>query len=308
MCIRDRSYIVLTLINFGGFFFGVYQFYIQHNPILVMMWALTVGFFAVQIGGLIHDAAHRSIFKSVRNNDLYGYFASFINAFPYSVWKVKHNIHHAHVNESEEDPDLQIPFSFTDDRFKGKKGMIGFIRRYQKWLFYPLGSLVSYSIRIKAFGYYLQNLNRQIFFEMILVLTGLFFWYIFPFMIMPLWKALIFLTIVNQSGGFYLLNVFAPNHKGMPQFDKDVKFSFLEHQIVASRNIYGHWLTDYVYLGLNYQIEHHLFPDCPRNSLKRVSPYVQKLCKKYNLPYLQMTPLESNSFILSELDAVAKST
>ena len=119
--------------------------------------------------------------------------------------------------------------------------------------------------------------------------------------VFPVWKALLFLVLTNNLGSLYLTNIFAPNHKGMPQLGRGVRFSFLEQQIVTARNIYGHWLTDFVYLGLNYQIEHHLFPDCPRNKLRFVTPYVVSLCRKYRLPYTQFTILESNSQILKEL-------
>lgn len=103
-----------------------------------------------------------------------------------------------------------------------------------------------------------------------------------------------------------MYNIFAPNHKGMPQLPKDIKISFMEHQIMTTRNIYGHWLTDFVYLGLNYQIEHHLFPNCPRNKLKLITPYVEDICRKMNLEFTRVSVLESNKIILSELNRIAK--
>lgn len=137
---------------------------------------------------------------------------------------------------------------------------------------------------------------------------GMFLWYILPFFIFPFWKAFLFFILTNEVAGFYMLNIFAPNHKGMPQMEKEVKISFLEHQIMTARNIYGHWLTDYLYLGLNYQIEHHLFPNCPRNKLNNITPYVRAICRKYKLSYAQMGIIESNRFILSELKKTSQLT
>lgn len=54
-------------------------------------------------------------------------------------------------------------------------------------------------------------------------------------------------------------------------------------------------------MGLNFQIEHHLFPNCPRNKLNLIAPYIQEICKKHRLDYLQMGPVESGKFILLEL-------
>lgn len=305
---RDYNYYtVLTIFTFFCFFLCLYLFYLQSSMLAVLISGVFLAFFIVQIGGLIHDAGHRAIFNKPKINDMFGYMCSFIIAFPYAVWKVKHNKHHAHTNESEEDPDLQIPLAFVEDRYKNHGGIVRLVRRYQKWLYYPMGSLVSFSLRLKAFIHYVKN-YKTMGFDMTLSIIGLLFWYIAPFFVFPLWKALIFLIVVNEVAGFYLLNIFAPNHKGMPQIGEDVKFSFLEQQIITSRNIYGHTLTDYVYLGLNYQIEHHLFPNCPRNKIHLIAPFVKKICKSYHLPYTQMTPLESNRFILAELDAIAKTT
>jgi fatty acid desaturase len=106
--------------------------------------------------------------------------------------------------------------------------------------------------------------------------------------------------------GFYLSNVFAPNHKGMPQIADGTAISFLELQITTSRNITPGWLVDLVYFGLNYQIEHHLFPTCPRSKLKQITPYVLEVCARTHLAYTQVGVVESNRIILRELNAIAR--
>jgi len=103
-----------------------------------------------------------------------------------------------------------------------------------------------------------------------------------------------------------LFNVFAPNHKGMPELGNDVSLSFFEQQIVTSRNIRSNSLIDYVYLGLNFQIEHHLFPTAPRNNLKKIVPHVEKLCKKYGIDHTETGPLESAKILFNEMREVSK--
>src|SRR5207253_9461069 len=98
--------------------------------------------------------------------------------------------------------------------------------------------------------------------------------------IFPLAKVLVLFAVVHRTMGFYLSNVFAPNHKGMPQIAEGTEISFLEQQISTSRNITPGWLVDFVYFGLNYQIEHHLFPTCPRSKLKQITPYVLEICAR----------------------------
>jgi delta8-fatty-acid desaturase len=60
-------------------------------------------------------------------------------------------------------------------------------------------------------------------------------------------------------------------------------------------------------IGLNYQIEHHLFTHCPRNKLKLLTPYVKRICKKYGLEYTDVGIVETNKIILRELNEVALS-
>lgn len=304
---RDYSYYtLLSIIDLIGFFLFLSLFFLTKNTFVLIFLSVGISFFIVRLGGLIHDAGHRAIFTSTLLNDVYGYFCSFFVAFPFIVWKFKHNAHHAHANEEGEDPDLDIPLSFTPDMAKRKGLAVRFMKKYQAWLFYPFGSLVSFTMRIKAYRFYLDRFDKKILFSMIFQGIGMFCWYILPFFIFPFWKAAIFFVFTSELSGFYMLNVFAPNHKGMPYLGRGVKFSFLEHQIMVSRNIFRHWLTDYVYMGLNYQIEHHLFPNCPRNKLHTITPFVLAICEKYDLNYAQMSILDSNRFILSELNEISQ--
>jgi hypothetical protein len=114
------------------------------------------------------------------------------------------------------------------------------------------------------------------------------------------------LATVHISMGLYLSNVFAPNHKGMPQVAPGASISFLEQQVVTTRNVKPGLFTDFIHMGLNYQIEHHLFPTCPRRNLKRLTPYVLQACEDLGLPYTQVSFAESHQRIISRLAHVAK--
>ena len=138
-------------------------------------------------------------------------------------------------------------------------------------------------------------------------MVGIVVIFILPFFVFNIAKAVTLFTVVNFTVGFYLLNVFAPNHKGMPVVQRGNKISFLEQQVTTSRNIIGNTITDFIYMGLNYQIEHHLFPDCPRNNLKKISPYIKEVCQDLNLEYTEVGIIETNKIILNELHSIAKS-
>src|SRR5205823_9980811 len=80
-------------------------------------------------------------------------------------------------------------------------------------------------------------------------------------------QALAFILIHQGVMGFYMGSVFAPNHKGMALIDKDEPIDFFHRQVLTTRNVKPNFLIDYLLGGLNYQIEHHLFPGIPRNKL-----------------------------------------
>jgi fatty acid desaturase len=97
---------------------------------------------------------------------------------------------------------------------------------------------------------------------------------------------------------------FAPNHKGMPIVPADVRIDFLRRQVLMSRNIRGGRLTDVAMGGLNYQIEHHLFPSMPRPGLRKAQPIVRAYCLERGIPYTETTLLESYGIVVRYLNRV----
>jgi fatty acid desaturase len=63
--------------------------------------------------------------------------------------------------------------------------------------------------------------------------------------------------------------------------------------VLTSRNINGGPITDYMMSGLNYQIEHHLFPNMPRANLRLAQPIVQQYCERIGISYLSTGLVES---------------
>ena len=77
----------------------------------------------------------------------------------------------------------------------------------------------------------------------------------------------------NVVGSVYFVAAISPNHNGMPMWTSGIKLSFLERQVLSSRDLTSHPVWDFLYGGLNYQIEHHLFPTIPRVNLKHAPGY-----------------------------------
>jgi hypothetical protein len=81
--------------------------------------------------------------------------------------------------------------------------------------------------------------------------------------VLPLPEAVAFIAVYEAVFSLYLGCSFAPNHKGMPLIDGGSTMSFTARQVVTARNVSGGRWTGFILGGLNYQIEHHLFPTIP---------------------------------------------
>jgi fatty acid desaturase len=112
--------------------------------------------------------------------------------------------------------------------------------------------------------------------------------------------------VVVQQGlfGLYLGCAFAPNHKGMPTLTEADQLDFLRRQVLTSRNVAGSGLVDWLLGGLNYQIEHHLFPTMPRPNLRRAQPLIRAFCDQHGLAYSQASLFGSYAQAIRHLHAV----
>ena len=92
----------------------------------------------------------------------------------------------------------------------------------------------------------------------------------------------------------------------MPIIEGDKKRSFLEQQVITSRNIKSNFIVNYLMGGLNYQIEHHLFPTISRKNLKKVNEIVKKYCLKMKIKYQEQSYLAALKDIFVFLHKVSK--
>ena len=115
------------------------------------------------------------------------------------------------------------------------------------------------------------------------------------FLVLSWPRALAFLAVQQGLFGLYLGCAFAPNHKGMPVLSEQDNLDFLRRQVLTSRNVSGGRLTETMLGGLNYQIEHHLFPAMPRPSLRRCRILVRAFCAQTGLLYCETGLVSSYS-------------
>ena len=129
--------------------------------------------------------------------------------------------------------------------------------------------------------------------------------YLVPlFALLPLGMAFAFLGIQMAVFGVYMGASFAPNHKGMAIIPEGTKIDFLSKQVLTSRNVSGGWPMSILLGGLNYQIEHHLFPNMARPHLARAREITREHCASLDLPYTEATLFESYGLVIQYLNRV----
>jgi fatty acid desaturase len=276
-------------------------------------WQLAVAaFLAVvftQIGFIGHDAGHRQIFRSRRANYLVGLVhGNLAIGLSYGWWVDKHNRHHAHPNQEDKDPDIDIgALAFTAGQARAKRGRLTrFIARHQRYLFFPLLLLEAVQLHVSSVRAVAgRGLRHRSWEALMLGLHAAGFLTVVLLVLSPL-KAAVFIGVQQALFGFYLGCAFAPNHKGMPILPAGDRTDFLRRQVLTSRNVRGGRLVDFALGALNYQIEHHLFPSMPRPNLRRAQPLIKAFCHQHDLPYCETTLLRSYGQAVRHLHDVGR--
>jgi fatty acid desaturase len=270
--------------------------------------AAFLAFVFTQLGFLGHDAGHRQIFASRRANYILGLLhGNLAIGVSYGWWVDKHNRHHAHPNQQGKDPDIEIgALAFTSAQAVSRGRLAGFVYRYQAYLFFPLLLLEAISLHGHSVRALARRTTRRGDWEAALFAGHVVGYLSAVFLILSPLPAVAFILVHQGLFGLYLGCSFAPNHKGMAMLDADDRSDYLSRQVLTSRNVRGHWLTDFMLGGLNYQIEHHLFPSMPRPNLRRAQVLVRGFCQTHHLPYCQTSLLDSYTQSLRHLHAVGR--
>ena len=261
-----------------------------------------------QLGFLGHDAAHRQIFKSGRWNDWTSMIiANLLVGISYGWWRNKHNRHHANPNKVGSDPDVHLsPIAITPEQAtRPRSRLMKWLVSHQGWYFFPILLLEGLSLHSEGIRRAFSRgpvERRWVEFTLLAIrLGGL---VAFVFLVLPPGKALAFLAVQIAVFGFYLGSAFAPNHIGMPLVSPRLKLDFLRRQVLMSRNVSGGRLIAILMGGLNYQVEHHLFPSMARPSLRKVQPLVAAYCAAAGVPYTQTTLWQSYGAVIRYLNSV----
>jgi fatty acid desaturase len=299
---RRRHYAMRIGLTLGAFAGGWVAFVFLGDT----WWTLFLAaFFAVVFGQLSfigHDAGHKQIFQSRKANDATGFVHGGLTGLSYGWWMGTHTRHHANPNHEDEDPDVDIAvLAFTKAQSVQKRGFLRWMAKYQAFLFFPLLLLEGLSLHVSSVKAVLRKDIRRRKLESALLIAHVVIYLAAVFIVLSPLVGIVFIIVHQFLWGLYMGCSFAPNHKGMEMLTAGHKLDFLRKQVLTSRNVRGGPVVDFALGGLNYQIEHHLFPSMPRPNLKHAQVIVREFCARHGISYAQCGWARSYGYVLQHL-------
>lgn len=252
---------------------------------------------------VMHDANHGAYSKKSWVNTLVGYSLNLVGANSFN-WKMQHNVlHHSYTNIHEEDEDISprgVLRLSPETKWKP-------MHQYQviyAWLLYGLMTIVWMVSKdfIRIVRYHKNGMakkqNANILHEWIILIGSkcVYVGYIFvlPVMVTNLlwWQVLLGIFIMQYIAGFLLAIIFQPAHvvEGteypLPNEDGNMETNWAIHQLLTTTNFANNskWFSWYVG-GLNFQIEHHLFPNICHVHYPKIAHIVKSTALEFGLPY-----------------------
>ena len=287
-----------------------------------------------QAAFVAHDAAHNGINPPTKGGGLnwLGWFlGSPVFGISASLWTEEHNAHHAITLRPLEDPQFNyLPFWMISEKEltvevpQGWSGQIGtfqmnrcfqFLISIQHWTFLPLSVLIGrfnfYVISfVFAFKQLIKGPTQLHRIRSVLDLVGMMmYWYWFvalTSMFEATHHRVFFVLASHWTVGILHVQLLL-SHLATTTFTaaEEEKIGFFSFQLGTSRNIevytYEHWFHG----GLEYQIEHHLFPQLPRHQLDVVKPMVEQICREHNIEYRSIGFMAAMHDVLSDLKRLA---
>lgn len=271
------------------------------------LWTMAFFCFLMGIGmagigfSVSHDALHGAYSSNKYINKLLGYTFDLMGANGY-IWKITHNIvHHTYTNIHDHDEDLEVAeFIRLSPHAEYKK-----VHKYQHVLAFIAYSFATlFWVFIKDYKYFLQdelgpyeNKNHPVSEWITLIITKILYYsymLVIPMIILPLawWQVLIGFLILHLTAGvilgviFQLAHVVEGTDHPTENEEGNIENTWMIHQMETTADFaHENKLLCWYIGGLNYQIEHHLFPKICSIHYPEISPIVQRVAEKHGVPY-----------------------
>lgn len=276
---------------------------VESSWFAILMWAL-MGFGMAGIGlSVMHDANHGAYSSNKKVNQFVGYVIFLLGGSDVN-WRIQHNIlHHTYTNVSGIDEDINPGAVMRFSPHEKRRALHRF-QHFYAWFFYGLMTLMWFLTKDyrQAMRYREKGLiqTQQIRFGthmVIIVVSKLIFSFVMialPIWLCPVswWVSVLGFLLMEFIAGFTLGCIFQPAHVvptstyTVPDESGNIQADWAVNQLFTTANFapkakFFSWFVG----GLNFQVEHHLFPNICHVHYPKLSKIVEETAKEFNLPY-----------------------
>jgi delta8-fatty-acid desaturase len=278
-----------------------------------MFGAAIMGIFWQQLAGLGHDLGHSGVTHNFHKDHFIGSLLSAFMGLSVGWWKSDHNTHHVVCNAVEHDPNIQhMPLLAITDKIYEKPfwdtyhkktvamdSIARFMVSYQHIIFYPFMMIARWNLYVQGIIFLVTeaDLTHYKYTE----LTGLAVYFTWMFKLafsMPTgWDTFNWIMVSHAVAGILHVQIVLSHwsmetYKGSPYTTKNTEWYLM--QLRTTMNVDTYEWADFMHIGLQFQIEHHLYPRLPRHNLRKARKLVLAIAKKHDIPYHEPGFFEGN--------------
>ncbi|MBS1528009.1 MAG: acyl-CoA desaturase [Bacteroidetes bacterium] len=273
------------------------------NALTGLLLVIVMGVGMAGIGMCVmHDAVHGSYSEKEWVNKLMGASMYLLGSNVFN-WKIQHNVmHHAYTNIEGYDEDIAVSSLIRLSQFAPLKK----VHRYQyidAFFFYGMLTLFKLTRDFTQLAKYNRDgvtrkfhINPTVEYTKMVVIKLI---YLFVFIGLPLlvtsfawWQVLIGFLVMHWTAGCILSTIFQMAHvvEGAQQFEPDkdgiIHTEWAVNEVLTTSDFArNNGLLNWYAGGLNFQIEHHLFPNICHVHYRRIAPIVEKTVKEFGIFY-----------------------
>lgn len=301
--------------SFSMFAMLLIPYFILISGLITSIWIAYLLWFVMGLGvagigmSIMHDANHGAYSKNKFLNRLIGRTLDAVGGNS-TNWKIQHNLlHHTYTNIHGLDSDIENGGLM---RFTTHQKRLG-IHKYQhfySWILYGFLTVqwMLYKDFLQMIEFRKENLHkamsRKFWQAYTIMVLGKIFYYgymvVIPLIFLPFawWQILIGVFIMQFTTGFTLATIFQLAHVmpstqfPLPDDNKSMEHNWMVHQLATTTNFArNNKLITWYVGGLNFQVEHHLFPNICHIHYNKIAKIVEETASEFNIPYNDLPSL-----------------
>ena len=300
----NREMVVKTVVLLGVYLAAyVLILTLPINPWWMLPLVVAMGFSKAGIGmSVMHDALHGSYSKNKRVNQWIGYTTYMVGANP-SVWKIQHNLlHHTYTNIHGLDEDIDDKAIIRLSEHAPLRWFHRYQHIYGMFLYGGMTLLMTVNDLFKLLRYrrkgFVKKQSMRFGQEFTKLIATKIFYFFFilglPMLVTALtwWQVLLGFLLMHLIAGYVLSIIFQMAHivegahQPLPADDNAMENTWAIHQLETTANFARHnRILNWYVGGLNFQVEHHLFPHICHVHYRQLSDIVRKTAEDFQLPY-----------------------